>query len=153
MPVGFAGFILSTMGLGIFSDVISYITSQQEYVEQEIQAIYSRTTEEIDNINKVYRKEIVASQAFGFIALAFMIAVPAVILINDLGKLAVRSRRIAKLKKNKVGAKTSGKQELIDGRKLCENISRDRIQISDFDSFFLKSLVRMHSRTLNKKSF
>ena len=153
MPVGFAGFILSTMGLGIFSDVISYITSQQEYVEQEIQAIYSRTTEEIDNINKVYRKEIVASQAFGFIALAFMIAVPAVILINDLGKLAVRSRRIAKLKKNKVGAKTSGKHELIDGRKLCENISRDRIQISDFDSFFLKSLVRMHSRTLNKKSF
>ena len=121
----------------------------------ELQDIFNRTLVEVAVIQKAYRKQIVASQAFGYISMAFMIALPVTIILNDLGKLHHKkslerlANRIAKLKAAKREALAGQRR---DGLKMCEEIRKTRKQISDFDSLFLKSLMKMHVKRTKKIS-
>ena len=132
------------------------LTSKQE-TDNELQQISYRTEYEVATIQKVYKKEIVASTAFGYISMAFMIALPVTIILNDLGKLHHKRsferlmKRVQKLRafRNQVGVNKDRR----DGLKMCESISKSRATISDFDSLFLKSLVNMHAKVSKKKSF
>lgn len=120
-----------------------------------LQEISNRTVIEIANIQRAYRKQIVASQAFGYISIACIVVLPALIILNDLGKLHNKrsfERLLKRIQKLRAAKRTALAREHKDGLKMCESIQKTRKQLSDFDSLFLKSLVNMHAQVVKKKS-
>lgn len=140
-----------------FLDVTSYFESSAEETAQEIFLIRQCVEAELKIIQNEYKRKIVASQAFGYIAIAFMASLPATIILNDLSKLRLKwsykrlENRIKSLKDLKRRRRVAASVlELKDGLEMCQSIQITRRQICDFDSLFLKSLVKMHAKVNQK---
>ena len=68
-------------------DIMSYLSRQAEETAEEIDLIHQRVDIELKEIQTNYKRRIVASAAVGYISMAFMIALPLAIVLNDLSKL------------------------------------------------------------------